>query len=70
MALRLGAYTACLHDRPLEAALEVLRSNGLISAEVNTGGFIPSPHCRLDLPLSAEQARRDYLGDLYVMAGC
>jgi sugar phosphate isomerase/epimerase len=24
MALKLGAYTACLHDRPLEAALDVL----------------------------------------------
>ena len=43
MALKLGAYTACLHDRPLEAALEVLESNGLTSVEVNTGGFIPSP---------------------------
>ena len=61
MALRLGAYTACLHDRPLEAALEVLRSNGLTSVEVNTGGFIPSPHCHVDLLLSSAQARRDYL---------
>jgi sugar phosphate isomerase/epimerase len=62
MALRLGAYTACLHDRPLEAALEVLESNGLTSVEVNTGGFIPSPHCHVDLLLSSAQARRDYLG--------
>jgi sugar phosphate isomerase/epimerase len=61
MALRLGAYTACLHDRPLEAALEVLRSSGLTSVEVNTGGFIPSPHCHVDLLLSSAQARRDYL---------
>ena len=61
MALRLGAYTACLHDRPLEAALEVLRSNGLTSVEVNTGGFIPSPHCHVDLLLSSAQARREYL---------
>jgi sugar phosphate isomerase/epimerase len=42
MALKLGAYTACLHDRPLEAALDVLGSHGLTSVEVNTGGFIPS----------------------------
>jgi sugar phosphate isomerase/epimerase len=61
MALKLGAYTACLHDRPLEQALEVLRSNGLTSVEVNTGGFIPSPHCHVDLLLSSAQARRDYL---------
>ena len=61
MTLKLGAYTACLHDRPLEAALEVLGSNGLTSVEVNTGGFIPSPHCHVDLLLSSAQARRDYL---------
>jgi sugar phosphate isomerase/epimerase len=62
MTLKLGAYTACLHDRPLEAALEVLQSNGLTSVEVNTGGFIPSTHCHVDLLLSSAQARRDYLG--------
>lgn len=43
--MKLGAYTACLHDRPLADALDVLQSNGLTSVEVNTGGFIPSPHC-------------------------
>ena len=51
MPLKLGAYTACLHDRPLAGALEVLRANGLTSVEVNTGGFIPSPHCHVDLLL-------------------
>src|SRR5215212_7280446 len=61
MSLKLGAYTACLHDRPLAEALEVLKSNGLRSVEVNTGGFIPSPHCHVDLLLSSEQARTDYL---------
>jgi len=63
MALKLGAYTACLHDRPLAEALEVLKGNGLTSVEVNTGGFIPSPHCHVDLLLSSEQARADYLGE-------
>ncbi|HJX43586.1 MAG TPA: sugar phosphate isomerase/epimerase [Geodermatophilus sp.] len=61
MALRLGAYTACLHDRPLTDALDVLQANGLTSVEVNTGGFIPSPHCHVDLLLSSEGARRDYM---------
>ncbi|WP_299950690.1 sugar phosphate isomerase/epimerase [uncultured Modestobacter sp.] len=61
MVLRLGAYTACLHDRPLADALDVLRANGLTSVEVNTGGFIPSPHCHVELLLSSEQARREYL---------
>ena len=68
MALKLGAYTACLHDRPLEAALDVLGSNGLTSVEVNTGGFIPSPHCHVDLLLSSAQARRDYL-DVFASRG-
>src|SRR5205809_5306472 len=63
MALKLGAYTACLHDRPLAEALEILKSNGLTSVEVNTGGFIPSPHCHVDLLLSSEQARQDYLAE-------
>jgi sugar phosphate isomerase/epimerase len=66
--MKLGAYTACLHDRPLPEALEVLRSNGLTSVEVNTGGFIPSPHCHVDLLLSSEAARRDYL-DVFASRG-
>ncbi len=61
MPLKLGAYTACLHDRPLEEALDVLQANSLTSVEVNTGGFIPAPHCPVDLLLSSEKARRDYL---------
>src|SRR4051812_50058899 len=63
MALKLGAYTACLHDRPLGEALDVLKGNGLTSVEVNTGGFIPSPHRHVDLLLASEQARADYLGE-------
>jgi sugar phosphate isomerase/epimerase len=59
--MKLGAYTACLHDRRLPDALDVLESNGLTSVEVNTGGFIPSPHCHVDLLLSSEKARADYL---------
>ena len=68
MTLKLGAYTACLHDRPLADALGVLASNGLTSVEVNTGGFIPSPHCHVDLLLSSTQARRDYL-ELFASRG-
>jgi sugar phosphate isomerase/epimerase len=66
--MKLGAYTACLHDRPLADALDVLESNGLTSVEVNTGGFIPSPHCHVDLLLSSEQARADYL-DVFASRG-
>ncbi len=63
MPLKLGAYTACLHDRPLAEALEVLKADGLTSVEVNTGGFIPSPHCHVDALLASEQARRGYLAE-------
>jgi sugar phosphate isomerase/epimerase len=66
--MKLGAYTACLHDRPLPEALDVLKSNGLTSVEVNTGGFIPSPHCHMDLLLSSESARADYL-DMFASRG-
>ncbi|MDO4900586.1 sugar phosphate isomerase/epimerase [Actinomyces sp.] len=62
MALNYGAYTACLSDRPLEAALDVLNEAGLTGAEVNVGGFIPSPHCPVDTLLASKTARDDYLG--------
>jgi len=61
MALKLGAYTACLHDHSLREALDVLSANGLDSVEVNTGGFIPAPHCHVDLLLSSATARAEYL---------
>lgn len=63
MTLRLGAYTACLHDRPLGDALDVLIANGLTSVEVNTGGFIPSPHCPVDALLASDRARAAYLDE-------
>jgi len=66
--MKLGAYTACLHDRPLPEALDVLKSNGLTSVEVNTGGFIPSPHCHVDLLLSSQSARADYV-DVFASRG-
>jgi sugar phosphate isomerase/epimerase len=58
--MKLGAYTACLHDRSLPAALTVLAEFGLDSAEINSGGFIPAPHLP-DEVLTSEQARKDYL---------
>ena len=63
MALKLGAYTACLHDRSLAEALDVLKANGLTSVEVNTGGFIPAPHCPVDALLASASARADYLAE-------
>ena len=59
--MKLGAYTACLHDRPLEEALEILRDLGLTSAEINAGGFIGSPHLPVDELLASAEAREEYL---------
>lgn len=61
MPLKLGAYTACLHDKPLGEALVILREAGLTSVEVNTGGFIPAPHIPVDALLASAAARAAYL---------
>jgi sugar phosphate isomerase/epimerase len=60
--MKLGAYTACLHDKPLPEALSILAGFGLESAEINSGGFIPEPHLPVADILASEQARQDYLG--------
>ncbi len=39
--MKLGVYTAILHDKPLREALEVIASLGLTGAEINAGGFLP-----------------------------
>ncbi|WOP19221.1 sugar phosphate isomerase/epimerase [Raineyella sp. LH-20] len=62
MPLQLAAYTACLQDRALPDALDVIKGAGLTGAEVNVGGFIPSPHCPVDTLLVSASARDDYLG--------
>lgn len=62
MTMNLGAYTACLHNFDLAEALDILKGDGLTGAEVNCGGFIPSPHCPVDLLISSQTARDDYLG--------
>jgi len=62
MTYQLGAYTACLHNYTLEEALDILKADGLTGAEVNVGGFIPSPHCPVDLLIGSATARDDYLG--------
>lgn len=60
--MKLGAYTAVLHDKPIAEALAVLRDIGLTSAEINSGGFLPAPHLPIaDIQVS-QGARQDYLG--------
>ena len=58
----LGAYTACLHDKPLKEALATLRDLGLTSAEINSGGFIGTEHLPVEQLRESEDARQDYLG--------
>jgi sugar phosphate isomerase/epimerase len=60
--MKLGAYTACLHDKPLEEALAILRDLGLDSAEINSGGFLPAVHLPIDDIRSSQDARDEYLG--------
>ena len=62
ITMKLGAYTACLHDKPLEEALAVLRELGLDSAEINSGGFLPAVHLPIDDIRASQDARDEYLG--------
>lgn len=66
--MKLGIYTAILHDRSLEVALKVIGDLGLKSAEINAGGFIGTPHLPVADILSSQGARDDYLG-LFTDAG-
>lgn len=66
--MKLGAYTACLHDKPLPEALEILRDLGLNSAEINSGGFLPAVHLPIDEVRSSQNARDEYL-ELFAAAG-
>ncbi|MFF5010943.1 sugar phosphate isomerase/epimerase family protein [Streptomyces phaeochromogenes] len=59
--MKLGIYTAILHDRPLREALEVIKSLGLTGAEINAGGFLATPHLPVEELLSGTLAPEDYL---------
>ncbi|WP_326731531.1 sugar phosphate isomerase/epimerase [Streptomyces phaeochromogenes] len=59
--MKLGIYTAILHDRPLREALDVIASLGLTGAEINAGGFLPTPHLPVDELLSGTLPPEDYL---------
>ena len=59
--MRLGAYTSALHDRPIDEVLRSLSDMGLEGAEINAGGFLPSPHVPIELLLTSEAARGEYL---------
>ena len=60
--MKLGAYTACLHDKPLGETLKLLGDMGLNSAEINAGGFIGAPHLPIAQIRESADARSEYLG--------
>ncbi|MFI6698016.1 sugar phosphate isomerase/epimerase family protein [Streptomyces sp. NPDC050509] len=62
--MKLGAYTACLHDKTLDEVLEVVRKLGLTAVELNAGGFLPAPHIPVDALLAGERARTEFLARL------
>jgi sugar phosphate isomerase/epimerase len=66
--MKLGAYTAVLHDKPVDEALRILRELGLDSAEINSGGFLPAPHLPIADIRASQDARDEYLG-LFESAG-
>ena len=61
MPLKLGAYTACLHDKPVEEAVRTLRELGLDSAEINSGGFLPPVHLPVEQVRGSQDGRDEYL---------
>lgn len=66
--MELGAYTACLHDLALPEALAVLAELGLDGAEINSGGFVGTPHLPVAELRASETARSEYL-DQFAAAG-
>jgi len=59
----LGAYNACLHDKPLGEALQTIADLRLTSAEINSGGFLPPVHLPIEQLRSSEDARQEYLAE-------
>ena len=61
--MQLGAYNACLGDRTLTEALDIIAGLGLTSVEINSGGFLPPIHLPVESLRSSEDARQQYLGE-------
>ena len=59
----LGVYNACLGDKPLGEALDIIAGIGMTSVEINSGGFLPPIHLPVDELRASEAARQQYLGE-------
>ncbi len=60
--MKLGVYTAVLHDKPVTEALQAISELGLESAEINSGGFLPPVHLPIEDIRASQDARDAYLG--------
>jgi sugar phosphate isomerase/epimerase len=59
--MKLGVYTAVLHDKPVSEALTIISELGLDGAEINSGGFLPAPHLPIEAIRAGQDARDEYL---------
>ncbi|MDN5797073.1 MAG: sugar phosphate isomerase/epimerase [Intrasporangium sp.] len=59
----LGAYNACLADKSLGEALDLIAGLGLTSVEINSGGFLPPIHLPVKEVRESQDARQQYLGE-------
>ena len=59
----LGVYNACLGDKPLGEALDIIAGIGMTSVEINSGGFLPPIHLPVEELRASEDARQEYLGE-------
>ena len=59
----IGVYNACLGNKSLGAALDVIKGLGLNSVEINSGGFLPPIHLPVEELKASEDARQAYLGE-------
>ena len=59
----LGVYNACLADKSLTEALDIIADLGLTSVEINSGGFLPPIHLPVEELRGSEGAREEYLGE-------
>lgn len=59
--MKLGVYTACLHDKSLSEVLTIISGLGLNSVELNTGGFLPDVHVPVAGLLASHGLREEYM---------
>lgn len=59
--MNIGLYTAVLHDRSIDDALDFIKSIGLNGAEINSGGFLPALHLPINDIMTSDAKRDEYL---------